>query len=347
MKVKETPPSDVGIVIGRFQVPNLHEAHLELIQSVVDRHKKVIIFLGLSPAKTTYRNPLDFEARKQMLADAFPCVSILYIKDQKEDKIWSANLDTQINDLVGPTQTCTLYGSRDSFIPHYTGQFPVLELEPERVVSGKEIRKDVGRATKGTEDFRKGVIWAVENQFPAFYPTCDVAIVDKDNNRLLLGKKPGENEYRFPGGFADPTKDASMEAVVYRETREECGDIEIGKPTYLGSVMVNDWRYRNERNKIMTFFFMVNIQYGRVEAGDDLAEVRWFDIDKINEIPLVKGHIPLMEMLVDNLKKEKCLKKGNLYSVMAKSLNNTLKENSKKMPENNKIYTIDDLPSGG
>jgi bifunctional NMN adenylyltransferase/nudix hydrolase len=305
MKIKETPAPayDVGIIIGRFQVPDLHEAHLELIQSVVNRHPKVIMFLGLSPAKTTYNNPLDFEARKQMILDKFPNINILYIKDQKQDDVWSKNLDAQISDLIGPNQTVVLYGGRDSFIPHYTGRFPTLELEPKRVASGKEIRKEVGKATKGSVDFRRGVIWAVENQFPSFYPTCDVAIIDRVENRILLGRKSGEKEYRFPGGFADPLKDKTMEQTVRRETYEECPGIEISDPEYIGSQIIDDWRYRSERNKIMTFFYYVTVVYGSPGAGDDLAEVRWFGLDEIDKVEMVENHKVLREMLKKYLNK--------------------------------------------
>lgn len=299
MKVKEAPAPtyDVGVIIGRFQCPDLHEAHLELIQSVVDRHKKVIMFLGLSPAKTTYNNPLDFEARKQMVLEKFPHVNVLYVKDCKEDDVWSRNLDNQISDLIGPNQSVVLYGGRDSFIPHYKGRYPTLELEPKRVASGKEIRKEVGKATKGTADFRRGVIWAVENQFPAFYPTCDAAIIDKTKNRILLGKKRDEKEYRFPGGFADPFQDKTMEQAVRREISEECPGIEVSDPEYIGSTMIDDWRYRNERNKIMTFFYAVTVIYGSPGADDDLAEVRWFSLDDLDKVELVENHKILREML--------------------------------------------------
>ena len=38
-----------GVIIGRFQTPELHSEHIKLIQYVLDRHEKVILFLGVSP----------------------------------------------------------------------------------------------------------------------------------------------------------------------------------------------------------------------------------------------------------------------------------------------------------
>ena len=55
MKKTETIP-DVGIIVARFQVHELHDAHRDLINSVLDRHDRVIIFLGLSEVRNTKRN---------------------------------------------------------------------------------------------------------------------------------------------------------------------------------------------------------------------------------------------------------------------------------------------------
>ena len=165
MKPKETT-AEVGVIVGRFQVPELHEAHVDLIQSVINRHPKVIIFLGLSPCKTTYNNPLDFEARKQLILDKFPQVNVLYIKDERDDGVWSRKLDSQIEDILGANQKAVLYGSRDSFIPFYTTKtYDVIELEPDRFISGTEIRKSVSNRVKSTPDFRAGVIWGVNNPY--------------------------------------------------------------------------------------------------------------------------------------------------------------------------------------
>src|SRR5690348_16639468 len=120
----ETEQYDVGVIVARFQVHDLTEAHKALIRHVTEEHEKVIIFLGLSPLPTTRNNPLDFEARKQMILAEFPDVNVLYVRDQFADDVWSRKLDEQVQDLLAPGQTAVLYGSRDSFIPHYEGRFP-------------------------------------------------------------------------------------------------------------------------------------------------------------------------------------------------------------------------------
>jgi len=272
---------DVGIVVGRFQVPELHDAHLDLIQTVCDNHDKVIIFLGLAPVMVTRENPLDFEARKQMILEAFPQVNVLYVEDQASDEVWSKKLDNQISRLVHPNQTSVIYGSRDSFIAHYSGKYPVAELVSDTYVSGTEARKRISsRSAKATADFRAGVVWASQAMFPKCYATVDVAIFDEDGERILLARKENETEYRLIGGFSDPGS-PSYEADVRREVSEEA-HIDITDPKYLCSMLVDDWRYRREVDKITTLLFVAKYRSGRPTPDDDILELKWFDISSLS-----------------------------------------------------------------
>jgi len=303
MKKAESPTADVGIIIGRFQIHELHEAHTDLIQSVCNEHHKVIIFLGLSPVLVTQNNPLDFESRKQMILEKFPNVNVLYIKDQKSDKEWSKDLDEKIKDLVSPNQSVTLYGGRDSFIKSYLGKYFTQELVQERYISASEIRKGIGKRVKNTPEFRAGVIWGSYNQYPKTYPTVDIAILNEDKTKVLLARKPKEDKYRFVGGFADP-KSSSYEQDARREVGEETG-IEVSDPEYIGSFFVDDWRYRNEVDKIKTLFFVCKYTFGKPEANDDICEVRWFDIKKIDiQNEIVDNHIVLFNRLLEYLKRK-------------------------------------------
>jgi bifunctional NMN adenylyltransferase/nudix hydrolase len=288
---------DVGVIVGRFQVPELHDAHMELFETVLAQHSKVLVFLGLSPLLVTKENPLDFESRKQMILDAFPEVNVLYIKDQPSDELWSANLDSQIKDLVTPNQSVVLYGGRDSFINHYHGKHKTEELESAVYVSGSEIRKEVSRkSVRGTPDFRAGVVWASFNTFPMVMATVDVAIFNEDYTKILLGKKANEDQYRLIGGFADPGSD-SYEADARREVWEETG-LSITDPEYIGSFKIDDWRYKGEPDrKIKTLLFNAKVFSGSPRAADDIAEVRWFELDDLHQSAdwLIPNHQPLIK----------------------------------------------------
>lgn len=297
MQIKQQP-YDVGVIVGRFQVPELHQGHRDLIHHVRGQHDKTIIVLGVSPIWASSHNPLDFQARRQMLHAEFPHVEIAYVKDQPSDERWSARLDAVVGDLVTPGQTAVLYGARDSFIRHYHGTYDTRVLEAEQVFSGTAVRNKVkAAATRGSDDFRAGVIWATGARYPVSYPTVDVAILDGE--RLLLGRKEGEEKYRFVGGFADPAS-GSYEADAMREVREETG-LSAGRLKYVGSALIDDWRYRNEPDSIKTLFFTAQYLFGHPKAADDLAEVRWFNIDALKTSDVVREHRPLLFLLADEL----------------------------------------------
>lgn len=313
LKEKEGPFEDVGVIVARFQVAQLHEGHKELLDTIFKRHDKVIIFLGLSPGKSTMNNPLDFEARKQMLLDDYPEAIVMYVKDQNNDTVWSKILDERISDLVSPNQTVVLYGSRDSFIPHYEGRYTTRELEQKVFVSGSDERKKISNKVRGSEDFRKGVIWTVSNQWPKAMPTIDAAIVTSERDKLLLARKPNETFYRFVGGFVMPGH--NLEQTVRKEVQEET-HLEVDSLRYIGSAFVDDWRYRSEQDKIVTTFFEATIVFGRPEPDDDIEEVRFFNIVDVRGADtktyrkvdlegekLNPNHQQLMDMFVGSLNK--------------------------------------------
>lgn len=296
--------ADVGIIVARFQVPELHEEHVSLIQKVVNTHPRVLVILGLAAdaCKCTFNNPLDFPTRKAMVEKAFPSVEVLYIKDVGDDQIWSKELDRLIHSQIGPTQRVVLYGSRDSFIPHYLGKFDKEELVPTRFISGKEIRRNVGIKSKATKEFREGVIWAVENQWPGALPVVDVAIFDRTNQCVLLIRKTNQTKYQFVGGFATPESN-SYEEDAAREVQEEtnvlCKDY-----TYIGSAKVDDWRFRSERNKLKTTFFLADYVSGTPKVNDlieSIAELRWVKLSDLTQEGIIYEHQVLFKLFKERV----------------------------------------------
>ena len=295
MKKVTDPTPDVGVIVGRFQVHELTPAHIDLIKTVCDNHKKVIIFLGMPSILGSQNNPLDYEARKQMIEGVFPSVIIMYLKNMKSDHKWSAQLDTKIKDLVGPSQSVMLYGSRDSFIKSYHGKYKTQEMVQETFYSGSEIRKSISLKVINTPEFRAGVIWGSFNQYSKCFCTVDIAIFNEDYTKVLLARKPDETKFRFVGGFSDPKSD-SYEADARREVQEETS-LEITDLKYIGSFKIQDWRYKNEQDCIKTLFFTSKVMYGRPEANDDICELKWFDISSVKEDDLVDEHHILLNSL--------------------------------------------------
>ncbi len=300
---------DVGVLVGRFQVADLHDGHHELLQSVCGAHDKVIVVLGVSPLMNTLQNPLDKGARQQMIRTAYPDVDVMYITDRPDDVDWSRALDKMIIENITPAQSAVLYGSRDGFLDHYTGNLPMVELEATKFLSGTAARKRIAAsATRNSPDFRAGVVWASSARYPTSYATVDIAILNETRDEVLLARKPGERKLRFVGGFADPGSD-SYEADARRETREETG-LEVSDPIYIGSALVDDWRYRNEQDKIKTMLFVVTRLYGSPKPMDDIEALEWLpgarlqhDVVGTEDI-FVPEHKPLAALLYNYLSKE-------------------------------------------
>ena len=293
-----------GVIVGRFQCTELTEGHRTLFDSVVARHHKVICLIGLSSVKATKNNPLDFEARRKMIQEDYPNMQVFYIKDTPNDKAWSSNLDDIVSTNTPPESLVKLYGSRDSFISYYTGKYETKELLQETFTSGTADRVANSFNVTNSKDFRKGAIWATQNQYDSCFPTVDIAILDEGAQRLLLAKKPAESKYRFVGGFVDPNTGQPgecnfLEANARREVAEET-HLETNDYKYVTSMLVDDWRYKGERNKIVTTLFAAKYVFGKPQPDDDISELRWFEVteDIMNEI--VEEHKPLMAVLLKN-----------------------------------------------
>lgn len=282
--------NEVGVIIGRFQVHNLHNEHLKLIKTVFNNHEKVIIFLGTTTAINTKRNPLDFITRKLMLEKECNAI-ILPLPDNKSDIVWSKSIDTRIAEVF-PSKKATLYGSRDSFIPYYKGKHETCELEPDSYISATDIRESISKKTLESSDFRAGIIYSVYSQYPIMFSTVDVIIIKE--GQILLGRKKDEDQWRFIGGFVDPTDDSDL-AACKRETREETG-LELDDFKFICSKKVLDWRYKGVKDRsIMTHFYEAKYIFGSPQPADDIEELKWFDFQpKLSNI-LVEEHVNLFE----------------------------------------------------
>lgn len=307
--MKATSETTVGVIVGRFQVAELTDGHREILDHVLSQnHSMNIIFLGVPPkdVRCTKNNPIPYQARKAMLMEAYPdqFQEIGYIADTYTDEEWSKNLDEQILRVTEGNKDVVLYGSRDSFIAHYKGEFECVEYKQRVIHSGSYTRKTVGKLIGRTKDFRSGCIWATQNGWTVVYPTVDCAIFEDNSlTKLYMAKKAGEKLYRFPGGFMD-FKDNSYEEAAIRESREETGMdcIILG---YIGSEKIDDWRYRAEQESIMTNLFAMQKVGGVAQASDDITELHLVDLADLTSQDIMEGHRGLFAKVVAYVKAKK------------------------------------------
>lgn len=300
---EEVKNYSIGVIVARFQVHELHEGHHHIIKQVTDNHKKTIIFLGVPKFVGTQKNPLDFDTRKRMVQSHYPDSVILAIPDQSDNFRWASELDRRIREVFQHGEVL-MYGSRDSFIPHYLnggGQFKTKELKPLGTFAGTDIRKLISEEVKNSQDFRSGVIYHAYNLYPRVIPAIDVAILN-DKNQVLLAKKYDESNFRFIGGFVkveDDDLDGSVKRVIHKEAGRDinCGDFKM-----LFSTKVNDWRFRGENDKIMTNFYICQYLWGNIQASNDIMELKWFDIDTIKEPDIMADHQDILNKFKKILK---------------------------------------------
>jgi len=293
-----------GVLVARFQVDELHDAHKGLIDMVAKHHRKILIFLGVSNTPNTKINPLDFATRKAMIQEYVPNAIVLPQKDNRCDITWSNSLDSQINMVFGEA-SALLYGSRDSFIPHYHGRHATTELISNGPVSGTQIRNEISKEIRESRDFRAGVIHANYAQRAVTYPTVDIVVYNEDAE-LLLARKASEKNLRFIGGFVD-RNDSSYETAARREFMEETGgNCEMGPLTYVTSKQIDDWRYRKEESGIMTTLFIAPRSWGLAKASDDIAELKWVSITEFAtesqiKYRIMEEHVELMQELIKKI----------------------------------------------
>jgi len=288
-----------AVVVGRFQIPDLHDGHIKLINEV-NEYERGMVFVGVAATPVTKKNPLDFKTRKLLIESYLgPNVVVRPIYDRASDLVWSETLDQQIKDFA-PNGPVVLLCGRDSFKDYYHGEFPVVEIDSTvEHLNATAIRQACGGNQIDSIDFRKGVIYASQSMFPRVQPTVDIVVHDNDNN-ILLGRKADKKTYCFVGGFIDMS-DATAAHAACRELVEETSlEANVDNLQWLTTVKIKDWR-DTPSSSIMTTCFTVNIQdcTGIPKAADDIVEVAWKPANEALFEQLGSGHHVLLRAFLD------------------------------------------------
>jgi|JI9StandDraft_2_1071091.scaffolds.fasta_scaffold31683_5 ADP-ribose pyrophosphatase YjhB (NUDIX family) len=301
----------VGVVVGRFQVDELHEGHRILLDTANEQNSAVIVILGSGPLPTSGRNPLPFETRAAIIRREYPQAIIAELSDHHSDLEWSNALDELVDNIVAftpelnYTTEVSFYGSRDSFIDYYNGHYDYVHVESADIGSSGTLRRErIAKHPLGSTDFARGVIWANHQRFPTVYGVVDMGIYsvlsEDDDPHIMLITKHDREGYYFPGGFCD-VGSASDEDDASRETLEETGiKVDPEQWRYVKSLTVlDDWRYRGEIDEMRTRIFSTVLS-DRPEptAGDDAATAQWVAISSLKREDFHANHHRLYDILI-------------------------------------------------
>lgn len=303
--MEETYSDKVGVIVGRFQFPSIDLNQNSIFKEVLKKkYNTNIVIIGVpAPAiRATKFNPLDFDSRATMINAAFPGMfKILYIKDQPNDIYWSEQLDSMIETVSG-RRSADIYGT-NYLQSHYVGSHEIIVFENDQVFSQIKAAKEMAaKRVLSEEAWRAGCFWATCNRWDSALPTVDCLILDNANGtEAWMAKKPMEQNFRFVGGFVNPHEDNSYEETAIREAKEETGlTCEILK--YIGSIKVDDWRYRQESDKIFTSLFAMVRKDGMPKAQDDISELKRVNIMSLTDDDVVPEHVPLLHKVKEWIK---------------------------------------------
>ncbi len=207
---------------------------------------------------------------------------------------------------------------------HRTGHVVEVEITPELlkqfeedaeiVFSEMENEMEISKETK--ENLIRGYVIAKivayrKNNgippipFPVSFSTVDMICFSQIENEgmILLGRKPGQEKWQFPGGFRDP-KETSKHAAK-RELMEEVSlNIELNRFVFIDDMFIDDIRYRNSPHKVTTNIFYIYINENEMnlaKAADDLGEIKWFSLTElmIDSSIIREIHLPLFELFME------------------------------------------------
>lgn len=301
-------PQGLAVVVARFQVPELHAGHKHLLNYARNHrpNTRLLCVLGDHGGFPTKHDPLPYRVRELMVKSEYPDATVVRLLDTGNDKTWCEALNALIAEVLEQETLAdaVLYGSRKSFLEVYRGPF-AMHLVPELPnVSGTQAREALDIEALLADPalaptVRAGLIYAQQCRSDVVYGTVDVAILNEDRTKVLLGYKEKDGgKWRFVGGFVD-RRDKSLQVTARRETGEEVNNICITNPKYIDSCKVDDPRYR-DADGIMTKFFEATYVSGEIAPTDDLDEVAWWPIEQIKDV-LVHFHLELADLLITHL----------------------------------------------
>jgi len=140
--------------------------------------------------------------------------------------------------------------------------------------------------------------------------TVDAAVftLSGDKAKLLLIRRkyePFKGMWALPGGFVD--MDEELEDAVVRELQEEAGL--AGVPLEQMHTFGRIGRDPRGRQITIVYIGVANKGQNKIKAGDDAAEAKWFDVEKLPK-DMAFDHDDVARLAIKQIEKKKAYRKN-------------------------------------
>ncbi len=118
---------DFCLCMGRFQP--FHVGHFDLVQTSLERGKRVIILLGSHLSRQTLRNPWISEEREQMIQMCLSPteqarVDVVPICDYEANEEWSSTIHREVYSIADFSHKIAIVGHHDGGQKFFSQWFP-------------------------------------------------------------------------------------------------------------------------------------------------------------------------------------------------------------------------------
>lgn len=286
-----------------------HLNYVNLYGQWVDKNTTIVLHDPYY--KATRNNIVPINLMEAKIRIAFPNNPILVVKAIRNSYNWATSITEAYFLNGGSDNIDKIYFDNEYLFNRFNegiGDNPIAKLISIDYYFQTEVANSKLGTTIMDDQFINGVIHANTKKYPAVIPTVDVGIVFESDphhlNSIIVGKKKGDNFYHFIGGFVDPT-DKSYESAACREAFEETNIIITrDELEYLGSRRINDWRYGDQTDKIITHLYCVKYNETQSElirrymvAKDDILELIEFPLLASEEHKITPLHRKLFKTI--------------------------------------------------
>lgn len=317
----------LGILIGRFQVPEPHEGHRFLVRQIQRECDEVLILFGSANRPRSVKNPYTYLERMRAMKQHFPRVSVAPLNDYKySDAQWMADVAATIThmcvqiglELDVPVDTIepVLYGHHkdgNDYL-HWFPQYQYVNINSDIDISGTEIRNTC-KALLPQSVQQDMQYFAQEAIRFKDYPyaeslnfNCADPVLECNGHILVVqrGGLPGVGNWALPGGFKNHNE--TFQDCAIRELLEET-NVRVPEKVLRGSIVASrlfDSPTRGfgiPRNTLAVHIVIKPNPDGsmpRVSAGDDAqaGSARWVPINVLlNEYRMHDDHSDIVSVM--------------------------------------------------